>query len=83
MRAATKRRLRFFIGVLALIAAGGALLGSVLGRASLVNALVSTVDALLILGIIAAIEIFLPRTRVGSNPRTSPEVTVARTSCDG
>jgi adenylate cyclase len=65
MRAATKRRLRFFIIVLAIIATGGALLGSVLGRAPLVGALVSAIDAALVLGTIAAAEIFLPQTRIG------------------
>ncbi len=65
MRAATKRRLRFFISVLAIIATGGALLGSVLGRAPLVGALVSAIDAVLVLGTVAAAEIFLPQTRLG------------------
>ncbi|HEY6354274.1 MAG TPA: hypothetical protein VIY30_07280, partial [Burkholderiaceae bacterium] len=72
MRATTRRRLRFFIATLGLIAAGGALLGSVLGRATLINGLVSTIDALLVLGTIVAIEVFLPQTRLGRALERSP-----------
>ena len=76
MRTASSRRLRFFMGLLGLIAAGGALLGSVLGQATPVNALVSTIDALLIFGTIVAIEVFLPHTRHGRAFERSPFLVV-------
>jgi adenylate cyclase len=72
MRAATRRRLRFFISVLGIIATGGALLGSVLGRTSLIGTLVSALDAVLVLGTIVAVEIFLPQTRFGRTLERAP-----------
>ncbi len=72
MRAATRRRLRFFIIVLGLIATGGGLLGSVLGRSSLIGTLVSAIDAVLVLGTIVAVEIFLPQTRLGRALEQAP-----------
>jgi hypothetical protein len=72
MRAATRRRLRFFISVLGIIATGGALIGSVLGRASLIGTLVSAIDAVLVLGTVVAVEIFLPQTPFGRTLERAP-----------
>ncbi len=55
MRAATRRRLRFFISVLGTIATDCALLGNVLGRASLIGTLVSAIDTVLVLGTVVAV----------------------------
>ena len=53
MRAGTKRRLRLFLGVLFLVATGGAAFGSVTGRSPLIGALVGAISGVIVLGGIA------------------------------
>ena len=72
MRAGTKRRVRLFLGVLFLIAIGGALFGSVIGRTPLIGALVGVINGVIVLGGIVGAEIFLPQTRLGHALERAP-----------
>ena len=72
MRAGTKRRVRLFLGVLFLIAMGGAALGSAIGRTPLIGALVGVINGVIVLGGIVGAEIFLPQTRLGQALERAP-----------
>src|SRR5438105_4512810 len=65
MHPGTKRRVKLFVSILVLIAAGGALLGSATGRVPLIGAVTGALNGIVVLGTIVAAEIFLPQTRLG------------------
>ncbi len=72
MRAGTKRRVRFFLAELCIIAVGGAVFGSVIGRTPLIGALNGMLTGVMVLGGIVGAEIFLPQTRRGQALERAP-----------
>ena len=72
MRAGTKRRVRFFLAELCVIAMGSALFGSVIGRTPLIGALIGAINGVVVLGGIVGAEIFLPHTRLGHALERAP-----------
>lgn len=74
MRPGTRRRVKLFLSVLVLIAAGGAFIGSATAHIPLIGAVVGVINGILILGTIVAAEIFLPQTRLGHALERAPFV---------
>jgi len=74
VRPGTRRRVKLFLSVLVVIAAGGALIGTATARVPLIGALVGAVNGILVLGAIVAAEIFLPQTRLGHALERAPFV---------
>ncbi len=72
MRAGTKRRVRFFLVELCIIAVVGAVVGSVIGRTPLIGALIGALISVMVLGGIVGAEIFLPQTRLGQALERAP-----------
>jgi len=72
LRAGTKRRVHLFLGVLCVIAFGGAAFGSVVGRTPLIGALNGMINSVIVLGGIVGAEMFLPQTRLGHALERAP-----------
>ena len=72
MRAGTKRRGGLFLGMLCLIAVGGAVFGGTVSRTPLIGALAGVINGVMVLGAIVGAEMFLPQTRLGHALERAP-----------